>query len=149
MTLLISWTVVMLAISKYKIYIQFMRNVIINVQKQRPTLIPELRAKNGVNKDKRHAQKQQPTTVWRFGAEEPPLSQIAKVFCGRAIVSVHLRPVSTPSLRSVGHSPQVHGTQAQFYLATSPYLYVRRNTNWPRQLVPSWHSQMQNTKIAF
>jgi len=35
--------------------------------------------------------------------------------------------VSTPSLRSVGHSPHVHGTQAQIYLATSPYLYVVRN----------------------
>jgi len=80
---------------------------------------------------KTKAQRQLPvlrtTTVWRFGAEEPPLSQIAKVICGRAIVSVHLRPVSTPSLRSVGHSPQVHGTQAQIYLATSPYLNVGCN----------------------
>jgi hypothetical protein len=57
----------------------------------------------------------------------PPFSQIAKVFCGRAIVSVHLCPVSTPSLRSVGHSPQVHGTQAQIYLATSPCLNVVSN----------------------
>jgi len=57
----------------------------------------------------------------------PPLSQIAKVFCGRAFVSVHMCPVSTPSLRSVGHSPQVHGTQAQIYLATSPYLNVVRH----------------------
>jgi hypothetical protein len=57
----------------------------------------------------------------------PPFSQIAKVFCGRAIVSIHMRPVSTPSLRSVGHSPHVHGTQAQIYLATSPYLNVVRN----------------------
>jgi hypothetical protein len=57
----------------------------------------------------------------------PPLSQIAKVFCGRAFVSVHMCPVSTPSLRSVGHSPQVHGTQAQIYLATSPYLNVGGN----------------------
>jgi hypothetical protein len=67
------------------------------------------------------------TTVWRFRAEEPPFSQIAKVICGRAIVSVHMCPVSTPSLRSVGHSPQVHGTQAQIYLATSQYLYVVQN----------------------
>jgi len=54
----------------------------------------------------------------------PPFSQIAKVICGRAFVSIHMRPVSTPSLRSVGHSPHVHGTQAQIYLATSPYLNV-------------------------
>jgi len=57
----------------------------------------------------------------------PPFSQIAKVFCGRAFVSIHTCPVSTPSLRSVGHSPHVHGTQAQIYLATSPYLNVVRN----------------------
>ena len=67
------------------------------------------------------------TTAWWFGAERPPLSQIAKVFCGRAFVSVRLRPVSTPSLRSVGHSPQAHGTQAQIYLATSPCLNVVRH----------------------
>jgi hypothetical protein len=30
----------------------------------------------------------------------PPFSQIAKVFCGNACVSIHLNPVSTPSLRS-------------------------------------------------
>jgi len=48
-------------------------------------------------------------------------------FGGRAIVSVHLCPVSTPSLRSVGHSPQAHGTQAQIYLATSPCLNVARH----------------------
>ena len=70
---------------------------------------------------------QHPTTVWRFRAEEPPFSQIAKVICGRAIVSIHMRPVSTPSLRSVGHSSHVHGTQAQIYLATSPYLNVGCN----------------------
>jgi hypothetical protein len=57
----------------------------------------------------------------------PPFSQIAKVFCGKAFVSIHMRPVSTPSLRSVGHSSHVHGTQAQIYLATSPYLNVVRN----------------------
>jgi hypothetical protein len=68
------------------------------------------------------------TTAWWFGAERPPLSQIAKVFGGRAFVSVHLCPVSTPSLRSVGHSPQVHGTQAQIYLATSPCLNVVRHS---------------------
>jgi len=54
----------------------------------------------------------------------PPLSQIAKVFVGKAFVSVHLRPVSTPSLRSVGHSSQVLGTQAQYKLATSQCLNV-------------------------
>ena len=70
---------------------------------------------------------QQPTTVWRLSAEDRPSTQIAKGFCGRAIVSVHLCPVSTPSLRSVGHSPHVHGTQAQIYLATSPYLNVGCN----------------------
>jgi hypothetical protein len=41
-------------------------------------------------------------------------------FVGNAFVSVHLRPVSTPSLCSVGHSSQAHGTQAQYKLATSP-----------------------------
>jgi len=76
------------------------------------------------------------TTVLRFRAEEPPFSQIAKVICGIAFVSVHLRPVSTPSLRSVGHSPQAHGTQAQIYLATSQYLYVVRNINPQRHLPP-------------
>ena len=70
---------------------------------------------------------QRTTTVWWFRAEEPPFSQIAKVICGRAFVSVHMCPVSTPSLRSVGHSPQVHGTQAQIYLATSPNLNVVQN----------------------
>ena len=78
-------------------------------------------------KAERHAVQQRPTTVWRFRAEEPPFSQIAKVICGRAFVSIHMRPVSTPSLRSVGHSPHVHGTQAQIYLATSPYLNVGCN----------------------
>jgi hypothetical protein len=58
----------------------------------------------------------------------PPFTQIAKVICGRAFVSIHTCPVSTPSLRSVGHSPHVHGTQAQIYLATSPYLNVGCNT---------------------
>jgi len=53
-----------------------------------------------------------------------PFAQIAKVSCGRAFVSVHLRPVSTPSLRSVGHSSQVLGTQAQYKLATSQCLNV-------------------------
>ena len=67
----------------------------------------------------------------------PPFSQIAKVICGRAFVSIHMRPVSTPSLRSVGHSPHVHGTQAQIYLATSPYLNVVRHV---------WVAQMQNAK---
>jgi len=76
------------------------------------------------------------TTVLRFRAEEPPFSQIAKVICGIAFVSVHLRPVSTPSLRSVGHSPQAHGTQAQIYLATSQYLYVVCHTNLQRHLPP-------------
>jgi hypothetical protein len=81
----------------------------------------------GSARNTKAAPAQQTTTVWRFGAEEPPLSQIGKVFCGLAFVSVHLRPVSTPSLRSVGHSPQVHGTQAQIYLPTSPYLNVVSN----------------------
>jgi hypothetical protein len=57
----------------------------------------------------------------------PPLSQIAKVICGRAFVSVHLRPVSTHSLRSFGHSSQVLGTQAQYKLATSQCLNVGCN----------------------
>ena len=92
--------------------------------------------------------KRRTTTVWRFRAEEPPFSQIAKVICGRAFVSMNMRPVSTPSLRSVGHSPHVHGTQAQFYLATSPYLYVvcnvcaqdkmQKAVCTERQVAPSW-----------
>jgi hypothetical protein len=100
--------------------------------KKRSLDIPDLgRAKQRWQKslkNKGSAKEQQPTTVWRFGTEEPPLSQIAKVICGRAFVSIHMRPVSTPSLRSVGHSPHVHGTQAQIYLATSPYLNVGRNS---------------------
>jgi len=75
---------------------------------------------------------QQPTTVWRFGRsrllmhlpQSRALTQIAKVICGRAFVSVHLRPVSTHSHSSFGHSSQVLGTTAQIKLATSPYLYV-------------------------
>ena len=61
-----------------------------------------------------------------------PFAQIAKVSCGKAFVSVHLCPVSTPSLRSVGHSPQVHGTQAQYKLATSPCLNVVCNKLAPK-----------------
>jgi len=57
----------------------------------------------------------------------PPLSQIAKVIVGRAFVSVHLRSVSTHSLRSFGHSSQVLGTQAQYKLATSQCLNVGCN----------------------
>jgi hypothetical protein len=68
----------------------------------------------------------------------PPLSQIAKVICGRAFVSIHMRPVSTPSLRSVGHSPHVHGTQAQIYLATSPYLNVVQNTGGQGKKTKAW-----------
>ncbi|MBL8025190.1 MAG: hypothetical protein JNL74_02195 [Fibrobacteres bacterium] len=72
------------------------------------------------------------TTVWRFGRsrvamhlpQSRALTQIAKVICGNAFVSVHLRPVSTHSHCSFGHSSQVHGTSAQIKLATSPYLYV-------------------------
>ena len=82
------------------------------------------------NIDKRERQAVQNTTYNNGMAVQggrPPLSQIAKVFVGRAIVSVHLRPVSTPSLRSVGHSSQVHGTQAQYKLATSQCLNVVSN----------------------
>jgi hypothetical protein len=45
-------------------------------------------------------------------------------FCGNTFVSVRLRPVSTPSLCSVGHSPQALGTPAQYKLATLPCLNV-------------------------
>ena len=55
----------------------------------------------------------------------PALHANCQGFGGRAIVSVHIRPVSTLSPRSVGHSPHVHGTQAQYKLATSPCLNVR------------------------
>jgi hypothetical protein len=64
------------------------------------------------------------TTACWLRAEDRPSTQIAKVFCGKAFVSVHLRPVSTHSLRSFGHSPQAHGTQAQYKLATSTCLNV-------------------------
>jgi len=67
---------------------------------------------------------QQPTPAWRLRAQSRPSTQIAKVFVGKAFVSIHFRPVSTPSLRSVGHSPKVHGTTAQYKLATSPCLNV-------------------------
>ena len=77
------------------------------------------------NKDR--APKQPTTTACWLRAEDRPSTQIAKVFCGKAFVSVHIRPVSTPSLRSVGHSPYVHGTQAQIKLATSTCLNVVRN----------------------
>ena len=76
----------------------------------------------------RKTQRQGVTTAHNNGmlvqGGRPPFSQIAKVFCGNACVSVHLNPVSTPSLRSVGHSLQAHGTPAQYKLATSTYLNV-------------------------
>jgi len=67
------------------------------------------------------------TTVCWLRAQSRPSTQIAKVLCGNACVSIHLNPVSTPSLRSVGHSLQVHGTPAQYKLATSTYLNVGCN----------------------
>jgi hypothetical protein len=57
----------------------------------------------------------------------PALRANCHGFVGHACVSVHIRPVSTPSLRSVGHSPHVHGTPAQYYVATSPSLHVVQN----------------------
>ena len=94
----------------------------------RPSLGYNLRRRN---EKKNKTKRQGITTAHNNGMAvqggRPPFSQIAKVFCGIAFVSIHMCPVSTPSLRSVGHSPQVHGTQAQLYLATSPYLYVVRN----------------------
>jgi len=86
--------------------------------------------KNGANKDrktKRHGANTAYNNGMAVQGGRPPFSQIAKVICGLACVSVHLNPVSTPSLRSVGHSLQAHGTQAQIYLATSPYLNVVRH----------------------
>ena len=77
------------------------------------------------NKDR--APKQPTTTACWLRAEDRPSTQIAKGFVGKAFVSVHLRPVSTHSLRSFGHSPQVHGTQAQIKLATSTCLNVVSN----------------------
>jgi len=79
------------------------------------------------HKTERHRQAQLTTTACWLRAEDRPSTQIAKGFCGRAFVSVLIRPVSTPSLRSVGHSPHVHGTQAQYKLATSTCLNVVRN----------------------
>jgi len=78
-----------------------------------------------------------PNTAYNNGmlvqGGRPPFSQIAKVICGNAYVSVHLNPVSTPSLRSVGHSLQAHGTSAQIELATSTYLNVVCNFMAQRQ----------------
>jgi hypothetical protein len=116
----------------------------LNTKKALP--IPGLRQRHGANKDRKpkgRAQTRHTTTVWRFRAERPPFSQIAKVFCGRAIVSIHMRPVSTPSLRSVGHSSHVHGTQAQIYLATSPYLNVVCKNRTPQDSSPSWAAERQ------
>jgi hypothetical protein len=76
---------------------------------------------------KRGKQTLRTTTVCWLRAEEPPFDPNCQGFCGNACVSVHLSPVSTPSLRSVGHSPKVHGTPAQYKLATSTYLYVGCN----------------------
>ena len=45
-------------------------------------------------------QPQRITTAWRLKAEEPPFDPNCHGFGGRAFVSVHIRPVSTPSLRS-------------------------------------------------
>ena len=87
-------------------------------------------AEEGVAQDKRLKAGrfvQLTTTALWLRAQSRPSTQIAKVFVGRAFVSVHLRPVSTPSLRSVGHSSQVLGTQAQYKLATSQCLNVVRN----------------------
>ena len=78
-------------------------------------------------KNKRQLPVQRTTTAWRLRAQSRPSTQIAKVFVGKAFVSIHFRPVSTPSLCSVGHSPKVHGTQAQYKLATSPCLNVVQN----------------------
>ena len=89
------------------------------------------------------------TTVWGLRAEYRPSTQIAKVLCGNAFVSVHLLPVSTPSLRSVGHCQQAHGTTAQYKLATSPYLNVVRNgyaqdkmQKTERQFTPKYRSRI-------
>ena len=70
------------------------------------------------------AQSQHTTTACWLKAEDRLSTQIAKVFVGKAFVSVHLRSVSTHSLRSFGHSSQVLGTQAQYKLATSQCLNV-------------------------
>jgi len=98
-----------------------------NVTLKIHTPILGLRKRHGVQ-DKKAAATQQPTPAWRLRAQSRPSTQIAKGFVGKAFVSIHFRPVSTPSLCSVGHSPKVHGTQAQYKLATSPCLNVRCNT---------------------
>ena len=67
----------------------------------------------------------------------PALHPNCHGFVGHACVSVHIRPVSTHSHCSFGHSPYVHGTPAQYYVATSPSLHVVRHV---------WVAQMQNTK---
>jgi len=71
----------------------------------------------------------------------PALHPNCQCLVGHACVSMNLSSVSTPSLRSVGHSPQVHGTPAQFYMATSPSLYVVRNGYA--------QDKMQNTERQF
>jgi hypothetical protein len=71
-------------------------------------------------------QPQRITRACWFRAEEPPFSQIAKVL-SVACVSVHPRLCPLHRYRSVGHSPRVHGTPAQYKLATSTYLNVVRH----------------------
>ena len=79
----------------------------------------------------------------------PALHSNCQGFVGHACVSIHLSSVSTPSLRSVGHSPQVHGTQAQFYLATSPSLYVVCNAGARQKTARKDESHRSNVSIIY
>jgi hypothetical protein len=90
-------------------------------------------ARHGANqsneemKNKRQAQTQHTTTAWRLRAQSRPSTQIAKVIVGNAFVSVLPRRCPLVRIRSLGHRPRVHGTTAQYKLATSPCLNVVRN----------------------
>jgi hypothetical protein len=71
-----------------------------------------------------YAQQQRTTMPCWLRAEEPPFTQIAKVSCGKAYVSIHSRRCPLLRYRSVGHRPFVHGTSAQYKLATSTWRNV-------------------------
>ncbi len=79
-------------------------------------------------KNQRQRQTQQTTRVCWLRAEDRPSTQIAKVFCGKAFVSILSRRCPLVRIRSLGHRPFVYGTTAQYKLATSTYPTVVRNT---------------------
>ncbi len=58
-------------------------------------------------------------------------------FVGKAYVSIHSRRCPLHRYRSVGHRPFVHGTSAQYKLATSTYLNVVRHVLQPKTPLPT------------